>query len=97
MKKPFRTLVVTLLGITCCYSLLQAQKLLSDGLRDLADQIAARAQKEQKRRIAVATFRELDGRATVLGAFIAEDLTTKLVSTGPFDEQRLPRWHFLFD
>ncbi|HVL66277.1 MAG TPA: FlgO family outer membrane protein [Vicinamibacterales bacterium] len=59
-----------------------AQKILSEGIRELATQIAASAAKEQKKRIAVVTFRELDGRTTVLGAFLAEELVTNLFSSG---------------
>jgi curli biogenesis system outer membrane secretion channel CsgG len=66
-------------------SLVSAQKLLADAGQDLASQIAASVVKEQKRKIAVVPFIELDGRATVLGTFLAEDVTTRLFATGGFD------------
>jgi len=64
---------------------MQAQKVLTESVKDLASQIAASATKQQKRKIAVVPFRELDGRTTVLGAFIAEELATDLFSEGSFE------------
>lgn len=64
---------------------LQAQKLLADGVQDLATQIASKVQEQQKQKIAVLPFRELDGQATVLGTYLAEDLVTHLFNLGSFD------------
>ncbi|HUP24987.1 MAG TPA: FlgO family outer membrane protein [Thermoanaerobaculia bacterium] len=64
---------------------LDAQKLLPDGVQDLATQIASKVQQEQKQKIAVLPFRELDGRATVLGTYLSEDLVTHLFNLGNFD------------
>ncbi|HUP41965.1 MAG TPA: FlgO family outer membrane protein [Thermoanaerobaculia bacterium] len=64
---------------------LESQKLLADGVQDLATQIAAKVQQEQKQKIAVLPFRELDGGATLLGDYMAEDLTTHLFNLGNFD------------
>ncbi|HVT18559.1 MAG TPA: FlgO family outer membrane protein [Thermoanaerobaculia bacterium] len=55
-----------------------AQKVLADGIRDLATQIAGKVAKEQKHRIAVLPFKELEGQPTVLGTYLAEELVTDL-------------------
>jgi TolB-like protein len=73
-------LVVSLLMFRA--DLAGAQKVLPEGIKDLATQIATNAAKEQKNRIAVLPFRELDGRASVLGTFIAEELVTNLFMLG---------------
>lgn len=59
-----------------------AQKTLTDGIRDLASQISASTTKEQKQKVAVVPFRELDGQTTVLGTYLAEELVTHLVNSG---------------
>ncbi|HEX8151662.1 MAG TPA: FlgO family outer membrane protein, partial [Thermoanaerobaculia bacterium] len=59
-----------------------AQKMLSDAVKDLAAQISAHATKEQKKRVAVIPFQELDGQSTVLGTYIAEELLSHLVNSG---------------
>jgi TolB-like protein len=59
-----------------------AQKVMTDGIKDLATQIATNVAKEQKRRIAVLPFRELDGKPTVLGTYISEELVTDLFTIG---------------
>lgn len=63
----------------------QAQKILPEGIKDLATQIATNVAKEQKHKIAVLPFRELDGRATVLGSYISEELVTDLFMLGGLD------------
>jgi len=63
----------------------RAQKFLSEGIKDLATQIATSSAKEQKRKIAVLPFRELDGRPTVLGTYISEELVTDLFTIGGLD------------
>jgi TolB-like protein len=55
-----------------------AQKVLADGVRDLATQIAAKVTKEQKHKIAVLPFKELEGQPTILGTYLAEELVTDL-------------------
>jgi TolB-like protein len=61
-----------------------AQKPLEDGITDLARQITTSASSQQKQRIAVLPFRELDGQATVLGMYVAEELVTNLFQLGNF-------------
>lgn len=62
-----------------------AQKLLSEGIKDLATQIATNVVKEQKTKIAVLPFREINGQPTVLGTFISEELVTDLFTIGGLD------------
>jgi len=61
------------------------QKLSGEGLQDLANQITAGVTKERKQKIGVLPFVELDGRPTMLGAFLSEELTTKLFTAGGFE------------
>ncbi len=60
------------------------QKTFSDGIRELASQIGAGIGTDatHKKRIAVIPFRELDGRTTVLGTYLAEELVTALFQAG---------------
>jgi TolB-like protein len=62
-----------------------AQKVMADGIKDLATQIATNVAKEQKRKIAVLPFRELDGQPTVLDTYISEELVTDLFTIGGLD------------
>jgi curli biogenesis system outer membrane secretion channel CsgG len=62
-----------------------AQKLIGDAEKELADQISLTAVRQGKHRIAVIPFRELDGRTTVLGTYLAEEIVTRLVETGVLD------------
>src|SRR5438132_3850070 len=64
---------------------LHAQKTLGDGIKDLAAQITASAAKQQKQKIAVLPFRELEGQPTVLGTYLAEELVTNLFQLGNFE------------
>ena len=59
-----------------------AQKILPEGIKDLATQIATNVAKEQKQKIAVLPFRELDGRSTILSSYISEQLVTDLFTIG---------------
>lgn len=69
--------------VACTFSgAAEAQRLLADGVKDLSEQIATKAKEQQKLRIAVLPFRELDGQPTVLGTFLAEELFTHLVNSG---------------
>jgi TolB-like protein len=61
-----------------------AQRILADGIRDLSTQIAAKVTKEQKHKIAVLPFKELEGHRTVLGSYLAEELVTALLETPSF-------------
>src|SRR5213593_1517496 len=70
------------LGLISTPSVVQAQRVLADGVRELAGDIAASASKSEKHRIAVVPFQELDGRKTVLGTFLAEELITNLFKVG---------------
>lgn len=79
---------ILLLSSTLCWLAsggLQAQKSLSDGISDLASQISAKAAKVQKKKIAVLPFREIDGRETVLGTYLSEELITDLFNLGGMD------------
>jgi curli biogenesis system outer membrane secretion channel CsgG len=62
-----------------------AQRLHADGVRELTEQIAAGVAKERKSRIGVVSFADLDGRSTIFGRLLAEDLTTRLVGAGSFE------------
>ena len=66
-------------------SAVHGQQLLADGIASLADEISLSVAQERKGRIAVIPFRELDGRETVLGAYLAEGLITRLVMRGEFE------------
>ena len=63
----------------------RAQKVIGDAAKELADQISVAAAKQGKHKIAVIPFRELDGRTTVLGTYLAEELVTDLFVTGNLD------------
>jgi len=81
-------MVVTVVGVILTLlppNPAQAQKILPEGIKDLATQIATNVAKEQKHKIAVLPFRELDGRATVLGTYISEELVTDLFTIGGLD------------
>jgi TolB-like protein len=62
-----------------------SQKLLADGIKDLATQIATNVSKEKKQKVAILPFRELDGKPTVLGTYISEELVTDLFGIGGLD------------
>ena len=70
-------MILLLVGSTA-----SAQKTLSDGIKDLATQLSASITKEQKQRVAVLPFKELDGQTTVLGTYLAEELLSHLVNSG---------------
>jgi len=61
-----------------------AQRILADGIRELSTQIAAKVTKEQKHKIAVLPFKELEGQRTVLGSYLAEELVTALFENPGF-------------
>jgi TolB-like protein len=84
MRQSLRSFFVVLL-LTLSAHAAFAQKVIGEAAKELAEQIAASAAKQQKHKIAVIPFRELDGRTTVLGTFLAEELVTDLFATGNLD------------
>ncbi len=84
-RKPYRSLSVLLVLITFSTRPSEAQKLLSDGIQDLANQISESAVREKKQRIAILPLRELYGQPTALGSYLSEELTTLLVQVGKFE------------
>jgi curli biogenesis system outer membrane secretion channel CsgG len=63
---------------------LHAQKPLGEGIKELATQITTSAAKQDKQKIAVLPFHELEGRPTILGTYLAEELVTNLFQLGNF-------------
>src|SRR6476659_3866405 len=62
-----------------------SQKILAEGIKDLATQIATNVSKEKKQKVAILPFRELDGKPTILGTYISEELVTDLFMIGGLD------------
>jgi len=77
-----RCLAMGLLGWVLPASAALAQRSLADGLKDLADQITRGVPSEKRGSIAVLSFRNLDGDESMLGAHIAETMTTYLFQAG---------------
>jgi TolB-like protein len=75
-------LALGLLGWVLSASAALAQRSLADGLKDLADQITHGVSSEKRGSIAVLSFRNLDGDESMLGAHIAETMTTYLFQAG---------------
>jgi TolB-like protein len=84
MSSPLRPrLIAACMMLTAAVSNpIYSQKILSEGIKDLATQIATNVSKEKKQRIAILPFRELDGMPTVLSTFIPEELVTDLFTIG---------------
>ncbi len=81
--KPLAVCAAVVMGLLSSTSRpVEAQVLLAQGVRDLSEQIATKAKEQQKLRVAVLPFRELEGQPTVLGSFLAEELFTHLVNAG---------------
>ncbi|MCU1231273.1 MAG: hypothetical protein JWO97_4157 [Acidobacteria bacterium] len=78
------TAILVLVGCLLAFPAV-AQKTLGDGVKELATQISAGVAKQQKQKIAVLPFRELDGQTTVLGTYLAEELVTNLFQMGNFE------------
>ena len=57
---------------------------LESGFQRLADQIVAGLRTKQASKIAVVQFTNLDGSVSEFGAFIAEEMTTRLYQAGTF-------------
>ena len=87
MKPSLRSrLIATVLMLSADFTgPAHSQKLLSDGIKDLATQIATNVSKEKKQKIAILPFRELDGKPTILGTYISEELVTDLFMIGGLD------------
>src|SRR4051794_1747847 len=66
-----RALVATIVLLTS--PALIGQKTVSDGIKELATQISTSAAKQEKQRIAVIPFHELEGQPTVFGTYVAEE------------------------
>lgn len=62
----------------------EAQQPVGAGIKELATQITASATRQEKQKIAVLPFHELDGQPTVLGTYVAEELVTNLFQLGNF-------------
>jgi TolB-like protein len=63
----------------------QADQTLDAQLDKVAREIAGKLSTQQKWKIAVIEFSDINGRVSNLGKFIAEELTTRLFSTGRFN------------
>src|SRR5437764_14187098 len=84
-RRHWPTVVLAILLLSRCALVEAQQRGLSEGIKDLAAQIAKNMAKDQKRKIAVLPFKELDGRSTVLGTYLAEELVTDLFSVGDIE------------
>jgi curli biogenesis system outer membrane secretion channel CsgG len=62
----------------------EGPKVLADGIASLATDIVAKVAKEQKRRVAVVPFRQLDGSTIPLDSYLSEELLTAFFSAGKF-------------
>jgi len=80
--KAVLCLALGLFGWVLSASAVLAQRSLADGLKDLADQITRGVPSEKRGSIAVLSFRNLDGDDSMLGAHIAETMTTYLFQAG---------------
>jgi TolB-like protein len=86
-----RRLCVTQLTLIAATLLLRSHaegaegpKVLADGIASLAADIGAKVAKEQKHRVAVLPFRELDGSTIRLDSYLSEELLTAFFSAGKF-------------
>lgn len=77
--------ILVFLLITFGHSLAQQEKTLSASVEDLASQIGGYIEKEQKKKIAIVPFSDLNGQVNVLGKYLAEELTTQLFKTGKLE------------
>jgi TolB-like protein len=73
--------------VTLCLALLLAvpvfgQRSLDDGIKDLADQLRTGLASSREVKLAVVPLRELSDAESVLGTFLAEELTTRLFTPG---------------
>jgi len=63
----------------------QDQQTLDSALIELVDQIVLSLSQNQKTKIAVIEFSDIQGNITDLGKYLAEELTTRLYLTGSFE------------
>jgi len=63
----------------------QDQQTLDSALIELVDQIVLSLSQNQKTKIAVIEFSDIQGNITNLGKYLAEELTTRLYLTGSFE------------
>jgi TolB-like protein len=63
----------------------QDRQTLDSALDDLVDQIVLSLSQNQKSKIAVIEFSDIQGNITNLGKYLAEELTTRLYLTGNFE------------
>ena len=82
---PRARFAIVFLMLTGLPTALVAQQPLSRAVESLATQIADKAREAQKKKIAVLPFQEIQGRTTVLGSYLAEDLGTRLFDLGSFE------------
>jgi TolB-like protein len=66
-------------------SIAQQSKPLSGALEELASQITRVLPDGEKRRIAIVPFSDLNGQSTVLGNYVAEELTTQIFNSGKLE------------
>ena len=89
MKQLSMFLLVLALMVSCTMpGGTQKQKsdaTLEQQLQDLTDQIVLSLSQQQKSKIAVIEFSNLEGNVTQLGRYLAEELITRLYRTGKFD------------
>lgn len=85
LSRRLPLLVVSIMLSAALNGPVYSQKLLSEGIKDLATQIATEVSKEKKQKIAILPFRELDGKPTILGTYISEELVTDLFMIGGLD------------
>ena len=69
--------------INLSFSLYAAE--LDASIKEIATELAPQINLRTPKKIAVASFSDLNGRQSALGAFIAEELNIALFSAGKFD------------
>jgi TolB-like protein len=78
-------LILLVLLVSFSGSLANAQTTLAVGVQTLATDLAERLKHRDGLRIAIAPFADIDGRTSVLGAYISEEITTHLLMHGSLD------------
>jgi curli biogenesis system outer membrane secretion channel CsgG len=63
----------------------EAQRALGDGIKDLAADILAKVARQQKHRVAVLPFQEINGTSVTLDSYLSEALLTELFAAGRFE------------
>ncbi|HEY6324252.1 MAG TPA: FlgO family outer membrane protein [Thermoanaerobaculia bacterium] len=87
MSGPHRALLPLFAGALLCIHAERAaaQVALSQGIKDLAADILAKVTRQQKHRVAVLPFREINGRKTILDSHLSETLLTELFAAGTLE------------